>query len=61
MAFGRRQGAAQPDGGFLAFGAAGELAAQAAALQRHVEVLLQVQQQDHREHIMPRFAARPRL
>ncbi|MDY0977177.1 hypothetical protein SOM61_19605 [Massilia sp. CFBP9012] len=51
MAFGRGQCAAQADGGLFACGAAGELAAQAAALQRDIEVLLQVQQQDHREHI----------
>jgi hypothetical protein len=57
MAFGRGQRAAQPDGGCLACGAARELAAQAAALQRDVEVLLQVQQQDHREHIMAGSAA----
>jgi hypothetical protein len=57
MASGRGQSAAQADGGLLACGATGEFAAQAAAFKRDIEVLLQIQQQDHREHIMPRFVA----
>jgi len=50
MTLGRRQRTAQPGRGFLARRPAGEFSTQAAALEHDVEIVLQVQQQNHREH-----------